>query len=279
MPLRTHIEIHGHRGARGLWPENTLTGFMEAVRLGVDYLEMDVVISADKKVVVSHEPWMNPDLCTDPNGKEIEHSGQQLNLYKMTYAEIASYDCGKKGNKEFPQQKAIPEHKPLLSEVVTSVDAFSKAHQFPRVNFNIEIKSELQLDDIYQPAPNIFVDLVLSELKRLNILSRIILQSFDVRILRAIRKKDPSIPISLLVENTDSLEVNLKNLGFTPEIYAPDFHLVTKDLVQALNSKNIKLITWTVNESSDMKRLIALGVKGIITVYPNRLHDLLKERH
>jgi glycerophosphoryl diester phosphodiesterase len=279
MALNARIEIHGHRGARGLWPENTITGFTEAVRYGVDYLEMDVAISADKKVVVSHEPWMNPDLCTDPKGNDIEHSGRQFNLYKMTYAEIASYDCGKKGNKEFPQQKAVPEHKPLLSEVVTSVDAFSKAHQFPLVNFNIEIKSELQLDDIYQPAPEIFVDLVYDQLRKLNILSRIILQSFDVRILQQIRKKDPSLPISLLVENTDSLETHLKNLGFTPEIYAPDFHLVTKDLVQTLNSKNIKLITWTVNDSSDMKRLIALGVKGIITDYPNRLHDLLNELH
>lgn len=277
MPLKTHIEIHGHRGARGLWPENTITGFIEAVKSGVDYLEMDVVISGDKKVVVSHEPWMNPDFCTDPGGKEIENSGKHLNLYKMNYAEIARYDCGKKGNKQFPLQKAVPEYKPLLSEVVTKVDSFSKANHLPPVNYNIEIKSEIQHDGIYNPTPGIFVDLVYAEIKKLQIESRIILQSFDVRILREIRKKDLFIPISLLVENTDSLETNLKNLGFTPDIYTPDFHLINEKLIEALNSRGIKLITWTVNEVSDMKRMIELGVKVIITDYPDRLTNLIKE--
>lgn len=277
MLLKTQIEIHGHRGARGLWPENTITGFTEAIKSGVDYLEMDVVISRDKKVVVSHEPWMNPDFCTDPGGKEIENSGKHLNLFKMDYAEIARYDCGKKGNIEFPLQKAVPEFKPLLSEVVTRVDAFSKANQLPPVNYNIEIKSEVHYDEIYNPGPGIFVDLVNAEIKKLQIESRIILQSFDVRILREIRRKDSSIPISLLVENTDSLETNLNHLGFTPEIYAPDFHLIDEELVSALHSRNIKLITWTVNEVSDMKRMVELGVKGIITDYPDRLNKLLKE--
>ncbi|MGZ4091157.1 MAG: glycerophosphodiester phosphodiesterase family protein, partial [Bacteroidia bacterium] len=179
MPVKTHIEIHGHRGARGLWPENTITGFIEAVKSGVDYLEMDVIISGDKKVVVSHEPWMNPDFCTDPAGKEIENSGEQLNLYKMSYAEIIRYDCGKKGNKEFPLQKAVPEYKPLLWEVVTKVDAFSKANHLPPVNYNIEIKSEIQHDEIYNPMPGIFVDLVYEEIKKLHIEARIILQSLD----------------------------------------------------------------------------------------------------
>lgn len=277
MPLKTHIEIHGHRGARGLWPENTITGFIEAAKSGVDYLEMDVVISGDKKVVVSHEPWMNPDFCTDPDGKEIENSGEQLNLYKMSYAEIARYDCGKKANKEFTLQKAIPEYKPLLSEVVTKVDAFSKASHITPVNYNIEIKSETQHDEIYNPTPEIFVDFVYAEVKKLQIESRVILQSFDVRILREIKKKDLFIPISLLVENTHSLETNLKNLGFVPEIYAPDFHLINEKLIEALNSRGIKLITWTVNEVSDMKRMIELGVKGIITDYPDRLTNLIKE--
>ena len=277
MSLKTHIEIHGHRGARGLWPENTITGFKEAVKSGVDFLEMDVVISGDKKVVVSHEPWMNQNFCIGPDGKEIEGSGQHLNLYNMNYADIVRYDCGQKGNNEFPLQKAVPEYKPLLSEVITKVDAFSKANHLTQVNYNIEIKSEIQHDEIYNPTPEIFVDLVYAEIKKLHIESRIILQSFDVRILQEIRKKDSSIPISLLVENTYSLETNLKNLGFTPEIYAPNFHLINKGLIQELNSKNIKLITWTVNEVSDMKRMIEHGAKGIITDYPNRLNNLIKE--
>jgi len=170
MPIKNQIEIHGHRGARGLFPENTITAFIEAVKLGVDYLEMDIVISKDNKVVVSHEAWMNSDFCTGPDGKEIEKSSQEnYNLYKMNYSEIVRYDCGKRGNKEFPTQQSIPEHKPLLWEVVTKVDAFTNANNLPPVNFNIEIKSEMPDYNIFNPKPEIFVSLVLLELKKLHI--------------------------------------------------------------------------------------------------------------
>lgn len=278
MPIKNQIEIHGHRGARGLFPENTITAFIEAAKLGVDFLEMDLVISKDKKVVVSHEAWMNPDFCTKPDGKKIEKNAQQkYNLYKMNYSEIVGFDCGKKGNKEFPKQKSIPAYKPLLSEVITKVDAFTKSNHLPLINYNIEIKSELTDCYIFNPKPKIFVNLVLSEIKKLNIQSRIILQSFDVKILQEIQKKNPAIKISLLVENELSMEANLKKLGFVPTIYAPNFNLINKNLVKALNAKNIKLIAWTVNEIADVKRLINMGVNSIITDYPDRVINFIKK--
>ncbi|MFL5753542.1 MAG: glycerophosphodiester phosphodiesterase family protein [Bacteroidia bacterium] len=277
MPGKKHIDIQGHRGARGLYPENTLPAFIEAVKLGVDTLEMDVVISKDHKVVVSHEAWMSADYCSRPDGLPIEKESElDYNLYKMTYAEIVKYDCGKRGNPEFPLQKAIPAHKPLLSEVITQVEAYTENNNLPRVKYNIEIKSEREEDGIFQPDPQTFTDLVLAEIKEHAILPRIILQSFDVRILQELEKKDPMIVISLLVENTDGLIANLERLGFKPDTYAPEFILVDDHLVKELRSKNIKLIPWTVNETADMKRLLDSEVDGIITDYPDRLINLLQ---
>jgi glycerophosphoryl diester phosphodiesterase len=273
---KSFIEIHGHRGARGLFPENTITSFIEAVKMGIDFLEMDLVVSKDHKIVVSHEAWMNPDFCLTPDGKEIEKdAGKDHNLYKMNFSEIARCDCGKKTNKEFPSQKSVSEHKPLLSEVVEKVEAFVKINQFPSIKYNLEIKSEIDGDGIFNPEPGEFVRLVYDEIKKLNIQSQIILQSFDARILRELKKIDTSIPISLLVENAEGLNANLDHLGFTPDIYAPEFYLIDEHLVKMLREKNIKLITWTVNEIADMKKMIDLGVEGIITDYPNRLKSLI----
>ena len=161
MHVQKNINIHGHRGARGLFPENTVAAFIEAVKMGVDTLELDVVISADNKVVVSHEPWMNELFCTKPDGTPVEkNAGQKYNLHKMTYAEIKSFDCGKRTNPGFPQQKAIPSYKPLLREVIEEVETFTKENKLPPVKYNIEIKSEQKDDGIFNPLPEIFVNLV-----------------------------------------------------------------------------------------------------------------------
>jgi glycerophosphoryl diester phosphodiesterase len=160
------FQIHGHRGARGLFPENTLTGFIETVKLGVKTLEMDVVISKDLKVVVSHEEWMNEAFCSQPNGNVIEkNSKEKYNLYKMTYDDIALFDCGSKGNAEFPLQQKISGHKPLLSDVISTIDTFTKKNNLPDIIYNIEIKSEPSGDTIFHPEPFTFVQLVLNELQ------------------------------------------------------------------------------------------------------------------
>jgi len=273
------IDIQGHRGARGYYPENTITSFIEAVKLGVNTLELDVVISKDLQVVVSHEAWMNDVFCTRPDGVEVEkNSREKYNLYKMPFSEIAKYDCGKRGNPEFPLQEAAPEHKPLLSEVITKVDAYAKERKLLPVKYNIEIKTEeTEKDGVFNPDPKTFVTLVYNEIKKQNIVERTNLQSFDVRILQEIKKKDAAIKMALLVENEDGLEINLKHLGFIPNIYSPDFYLVDETLVKDLRAKKIQLIPWTVNEVKDMKKLIAMGVNGIITDYPDRAIDLIRK--
>jgi glycerophosphoryl diester phosphodiesterase len=277
MSILKQVQIHGHRGARGLFPENTITAFIEAVKLGVRTLEMDVVVSKDLKVVVSHEEWMNEAFCLQPNGNVIElNSKEKYNLYKMNYGEIASYDCGSKVNPEFPFQKNSPEHKPLLSDVINTVESYTKNNNLPEVTYNIEIKSELFGDHIFHPEPSVFVQLVLNELELHPINNRFILQSFDVRILQEIKKIKSDIVIGLLVENYDSLQTNLKRLGFIPNMYNPEFPLVTPELIKELHHKNIQIIPWTVNEITDMKNLITMGVDGIITDYPNRAIELIK---
>lgn len=275
MELSKKLTIQGHRGARGLYPENTITAFIEAVKLGVTILEMDVVISKDLKVVVSHEPWMNEVFCTKPNGSEIEKdSREKYNLYKMSYAEIKTYDCGKRKNPEFPSQKNSSEYKPLLSEVIAKVESHIKENDLPAITYNIEIKSEAADDTIFHPAPGTFVQLVYDEITRLNVLSNVMIQSFDVRILQKMHKLAPEIKIGLLIENEDGLEKNLELLGFLPYSYNPYFRFITPELVKKLHDRNIQVAAWTVNEISDMKNLISMGVDSLITDYPNKALEI-----
>lgn len=274
-----HIEVHGHRGARGYYPENTITSFIEAIKMGVNALEMDVVISKDLKVVVSHEAWMNPVFCTHPDGKEVEkNSKKKYNLYKMNFTEILKYDCGKRGNAEFPLQVAVAEHKPLLSDVITKADNYTREHRLPSVKFNIEIKTEEgEKDDSFNPDPKKFVALVYKEIKKNSITWRCNLQSFDVRILRQVKKQAPEIEIALLVENKNSFESNLSHLGFMPNTYSPEFILVDETLVKKVKEKNMRIIPWTVNETKDIQKMIGLGVNGIISDYPDRVINLIKK--
>jgi len=275
--LNTHIQIHGHRGARGLYPENTITAFIEAVKLGVHAIEMDVVVSKDLKIVVSHEEWMNNVFCLQPNGKELEFPAKEkYNLYNMFYSDIALFDCGSKKNVEFPHQQHSKEHKPLLSEVVHHVETFIKKNNLAPVIYNIEIKSDVEGDNIFHPTPSVFVALLFDVLNRLLNPRQYMLQSFDVRIVQAIRSLKPEVSLGLLIENDDSCDLNLKRLGFKPDFYNPDFYLVTPQLMQTMRDQNIRVIPWTVNETEDMSRLIYLEVNGIITDYPNRAIELIK---
>jgi len=272
--LSKQIDIQGHRGARGLYPENTLRGFTEAVKLGVNTLELDIVISADKQVVVSHEAWMNEDFCSLPDGTRVEN-GKKYNLFQMTYAEIKMFDCGKRGNPEFPNQEAIPSYKPLLSEVITTIENYTRENNLAPINYNIELKSEPE-DNLFNPPAEIFVDLVTSEIKKYHLGHRINIQSFDVRLLKEMRKKDPVMKIGLLVENKDSLGTNLSQLGFLPGTYSPEFVLVDTALVEEVHRFGMKIVPWTVNEKKDMEKFLSMGVDGIISDYPDRLIELLK---
>lgn len=270
-----NIDIQGHRGCRGLMPENTIPGFIKAIELGVTTLEMDVVISKDNKVVVSHEPFLSHDICLTPDGKEIsEEDEKSYNLFQMTYEEIEKCDCGTKIHPRFPEQEKLAAHKPLLSEVIDAVEKTIKENSLQPVRYNIETKCAPEGDGIFHPKPEEFTGLLLKVLKEKGILDRTIIQSFDVRTLQVVKEKHPDVNLALLVENVHSPEENIKNLGFVPDVYSPYYLLVDHALIEYAKKNKMKVIPWTINDKEMMETLLKLGVDGIITDYPDRAREM-----
>jgi glycerophosphoryl diester phosphodiesterase len=265
------VSIEGHRGARGHLPENTIASFIKAVELGADTLELDVVISKDKKVVVSHDSWFSYFISTAPNGEKITRDNEKKhNLFLMDYAEIKKYDVGIRGNSLFPDQVPQKAYKPLLSEVFIALDKFTKSKKLPLVKYNIEIKSGPDGDGIYHPSPPEFASLVMAEVIKYKMTTRSKLQSFDVRPLQEIRKKWPKVQIALLVGNMDGIEKSVQKLGFIPDTYSPHFSLLDQATVEFCREKKIKLVPWTVNEIADLEKMKRFPIDGIITDYPDR---------
>ncbi|RYU74755.1 glycerophosphodiester phosphodiesterase family protein [Hymenobacter persicinus] len=269
-------QVHGHRGCRGLLPENTLPAFLHALELGVDVLEMDVVLSVDNQVVVSHEPWLSP-LCRDAQGQPVQvHSAEKHNLYRMPYAEIRRCDCGLTPHPGFPAQHQMPAYKPLLTDVIHAVERRAAELQRRPVGYSIEIKSSPADDNIFHPEPAEYAARVLAVLRAEGILARVTLLCFDKRILREVRRQEPTLPVCLLVEDELPYAQHAAELGFTPDVYGPYFGLVSEALVAELRALNVQLVPWTVNQPEDMQRLLKLGVAGITTDYPDRLLELLR---
>ena len=266
------IDKQGHRGCRGLMPENTIPAFIKAVDLGVNTLEMDLVITNDNKVLVSHEPFFNHEITTLPNGEWVlESNEKELNIYKMPYSEVKKYDVGLKTHPRFPNQFKMKVHKPLLSEVIDSVEIYAKKNRKSPLYYNIETKTTSKTDGIFHPEPKEFVDLIMNVIFGKKIEDRVIIQSFDIRTLHYLHQKYPEIKTALLVEDFDKKEFlkQIEDLGFVPTIYSPAQNLVTPQLVKACKSKGIKLIPWTVNELKGIDKLEKMGVDGIISDYPN----------
>jgi glycerophosphoryl diester phosphodiesterase len=259
------FDIQGHRGCRGLLPENSLPAFIRAAELGVSTLELDVVVSKDGKLVVSHEPWLNPAICLDPAGKNISPENKNFNLYSMEYSSIRNCDCGSKKPAEFPQQKSVNTFKPLLSEVFDSIK-----FKFPEIQFNIEIKSRASGDHIYHPAPEEFAGRLLHEIKEAGIENRVCIQSFDSRAIRACHLLNPEMKVSFLSSENFTPEKLQDTLGFLPQIFSPHYKTIDEAAVTEFHRAGIKVIPWTVNDCSVMESLYKSGVDGLITDYPDR---------
>ncbi|HEX6431787.1 MAG TPA: glycerophosphodiester phosphodiesterase [Niastella sp.] len=274
-PLLPAFDIEGHRGCRGLMPENTIPAMMKALELGVTTLEMDAVITKDKQVILSHEPFFNHEITTGPDGKYVtEQDERSLNIYHMTYAQTLTYDVGLKPHPRFPNQRRLKATKPLLREVIDNVEAYQKLKGAHPVFYNIETKSNPGTDNNYHPAPEEFVNTLMKVISAAKISDRVIIQSFDFRTLQVLHKKYPTIKTAALIEDFDKrpFEEHLVALGFVPTIYSPAYSLVTKELVEKCHQRYIKIVPWTVNDKAAIAQLKATGVDGIITDYP----DLLK---
>ena len=272
----TNFDKEGHRGCRGLMPENTIPAFKKAIDLGVTTLEMDAVITKDKQVIISHEPFFNHEITTKADGSFVkENEEKSLNIYQMTYEQTQQFDVGSKPHPRFPNQQKLKAHKPKLSEVIDSAEAYTKAKGLPSVQYNIETKSTAPTDGTYHPEPAEFVDLIMAIIKEKKIEARVIIQSFDMRTLQYLHKKYPTIKTAYLFEppSLSSFSSRLKELGFTPTIYSPDYITVTAGLIKECKDLGIKIIPWTVDDLEKMKELKLMGVDGIISDYP----DLFKE--
>jgi glycerophosphoryl diester phosphodiesterase len=266
------FDKEGHRGCRGLMPENTLPAMLEALDLRVTTLEMDAVITKDKQVILSHEPFFNHEITTKPNGEYVnEQEEKGLNIYTMTFPETQRYDVGMKPNPRFPRQQKLKATKPLLSEVIDNVEATVKLKGINKVFYNIETKTNPFTDNTFQPAPEEFVALLMNIIQKKKIADRTIIQSFDFRTLRIVHHKYPLVRTAALIEDFDKrpIEKHLEELGFNPAIYSPAYSLVTKELVAKCHEKNIKIIPWTVNDKETIDKLRTLGVDGIISDYPD----------
>ncbi len=266
----------GHRGAMGLMPENTIPGFKKAVDLEVDGIELDVVISGDDQVVISHEPWFRHDICLTPEGDSIDKETQKEHrIYEMSYEQIAKYDCGSIKNPDFPDQETRSLSKPLLKEAVREIESYIVEKGNDPVTYFIEFKRKPEWDNELQPEPSKVVQLVHDELAGLEILDRVSVHSFNERMLQEFKKINSSIPqmYSIPKRNVDFRD-NLAVLTYSPDVYFPHHTLVDSGLVNNVQNEEMLLIPWTVDEYDKMVKLRNLGVDGILSNYPNYFNKL-----
>ncbi len=266
------FDKQGHRGCRGLMPENTIPAMIHALGMGVTTLEMDVVFTKDKKMILSHEPFFNHEISTKPDGSLVTVKEESsLNIYQMDYAEVQRYDVGLKPHPRFPRQEKMKAVKPLLADVFEAVKQYMMLARRPFPYYNIETKTQPLTDTIYHPGPAEFVDSLMTLIREKQLEEHVIIQSFDFRTLQYLHLHYPSIKTAMLIEDYDkrTLEEQLKALEFTPTIYSPAYQLVNETLLKKCHALNMKVIPWTVNEKTKIDELKKMGVDGIITDYPD----------
>jgi glycerophosphoryl diester phosphodiesterase len=266
------FDIQGHRGCRGLMPENTVDAMLKAIDLGVTTLEMDASITMDKEVILSHEPFFNHEISTKPDGQPVkEEEERRLNMYRMNYAEVKTYDVGMRPHPRFPRQQKLKAVKPRLADIIDAVETYTSEKKHAPLFYNIETKCLPVTDGIYHPVPQEFVDLLMGVILSKKIQDRVIIQSFDNRTLQILHQKYPSIKTAMLIEDYDkrTLDESLKVLGFNPTIYSPEQSHVTKALIEDCHARNIKIIPWTINKKETIDEFRKWGVDGIITDYPD----------
>lgn len=268
-----HIEVHGHRGARALRPENTIPAFEYALSIGVDVLEMDLAVTKDRVLVLSHDPRLNPEICEEASGKKLKEPGPLI--FSMTLVEVKKYVCGSRRDPRFPRQVLKPGTRiPTLAEVFDHVKKSS--HPAAKtVRFNIETKIDPKKpDDTANPRE--FAFLLVEELKKSGMKDRAIIQSFDDRTLVELRKLDPKAQIAVLSE--DPNEDFVGRLKATQaDIFSPYWEFLSPALVEKVRSLDVKIVPWTANGPKAWKKLSDMQVDGIISDDPEALIKFLKK--
>ena len=294
------FDLQAHRGGRGLHPENTLTAFESAVRLGVTTLELDVAITADGVPVVSHDSALNPFLTRDARGKWLSSPGPLIHL--LTLAQLQTFDVGRlqPGSayaREFMQQQAADgERVPTLAAVFERVKTLGSGH----LNFNIETKLNPNAPgDTLAPEP--FVRAVLAVIRQAGMTERVMLQSFDWRTLEVIHRLEPDMRTAYLTGTppaacspNEALWTAGRRLsahdGSMPRLvraaagsaqgvtWSPHWKRLDPDQLKQAQALGVSVVPWTVNQRVDMQRLMDWGVDGLITDYPDRLREVMAAR-
>lgn len=264
VTMEARILVHGHRGARALRPENTLPAFEYAIAQSVDVLELDVAVTKDDILVVSHDPEMNAAFCTGPA------SAKSRVIRDMTLAELRLWDCGAKANPAFPQQQPVPGTRvPTLDEV------FALAGK-GKFEFNVETKIFPQRPSV-TPSPERFAELMLASIRKHKLEKRVIVQSFDFRTLQVLHHTAPEIRLSaLLTFPQQDFVASAKEAGAV--IVSPNVRLVTPEKVKAAQAAGLQVVPWTANTAAEWKMLADAGSDAIISDDPAALIAWLKSQ-
>jgi glycerophosphoryl diester phosphodiesterase len=256
------IQVHGHRGARARMPENTVPAFEYAMRIGVDVLELDMVVTRDNAVVVSHDPLLHAPVCTGPK--------PSVPIRELTLAEVREWDCGAVQHPRFPAQRTISGTRmPTLDEVF-------RLGAGAKVDFNIETKI-FPDQPALAPPPAEFARLVLDAVRKHHVEKRVILQSFDFRTLREMKRLAPEIRLSALVDK-DTRAYTAIAMEAGAGIVSPHFTLVTPEKVKAAHAAGLQVVAWTANTPVEWEQLVAARVDAIISDDPEALIAWMKAR-
>lgn len=295
------FDLQGHRGARGLWPENTLGGFARALSLGVSALELDCGVTRDGVVVVSHDPELNPDCTRNARGEFLASPGPPI--CGLTYAQLEPYDVGRlrPGSAyaaRFPDQTPLDgEHIPRLADALTLVRTRGRG----QVRLAIEIKTFPE-EPQRTVGPQEFVEAVRLDLERTGTASLVSIMAFDWRVLSEVKRLMPEVPATALTEQQpgeDTVRLGSRHPspwlgGLDPEqfgrsvphlvkatgasAWGPDYLDLDAQLIESAHALGLRVVPWTVNKMEDMQRLIDLGVDGLTTDRPDVLRSLLERR-
>lgn len=274
------LDLQGHRGARGLAPENTLPAFAAALTLGVDTLELDVGVTRDGVVVVHHDRTLHPDIARGPDGRWLEGRGPAV--HALSFAELQRYDVGRlrEGSdyaRPFAGQKAVDGTRvPRLAEVF----ALARRAGNDRVRFNIETKLSAQAPEETLP-PAEFARAVLAEIRRSGMAARSTLQSFDWRTLAVAQAEAPEVPVVHLSftrppARAEGLPAKVRQAG--GRTWSPNFQALDAALLREARALGLQVVVWTVNEPADIEAMLDLGVDGLISDYPDRVREAMRRR-
>ena len=253
---QSEYKIFGHRGCRGIYPENTIEGFKKAIELGVDGIELDVVVNKNQELVISHESYIDTNYCLT-NKIDTE----SLNIYKMNISEIQDIDCGSKFVKEFPNQLKVKEKKPTYKE-------FKKELIDYQGDILFEIKCDNDLVNEYFPNYEKYAKIIFDETRYSRHFDKIHFMSFDYRILNELFKIMPDSKYIYLSSNKE-FEKEMKLLNFEPFGVGIDFNIINQKTIDLVHEKKQIIYGWTINDEENSKSLTSMGLDGVITDYPN----------